>query len=510
MSFFSIESIALLGSLTHLPQAIQGIINAQSGAVSHFTTAPTDAKLDFKSVVQKIHYDTICVRNMRILSAADIFAASTGTLTMGEFQIQGNFIKGVTGSDSLPIFLGSGRIITGLEQLPTELVSADGNYFMLFPQDAAHSCIAKDLIPFGTQNAHKPLFPTTNYIKSMCQSKLKNTAIACVNGIFTVRMLNPSRFLSNFSVYDNLLQLQYICTVNPNTLATLSSSPGDASSNTVYRLCSNAIMVAPRAVIETVEQVQQALGTSADGRSYLKTGSSLIITKGLVTFSASEITYDKLTSILRDHFGTGIKIQNQPLVRWQRPQQVLQLNITVTATDPPTEVPVDGTPNDTGQTSQFAEHFLFNNGMMGVMINTTSIKVREPLPGEMSTAPEAQLQRAIVTMVKSALTDMGPDITQLRNHQDTFSQALGDNIRSNLQDSQLFKSPVQVAIVMKTSHYNGKSINLHDGMMTILPDYARASCSSRLSIPIDAMQAIGLEMKFTPWEGALVNGVKMT
>ena len=487
------------------------MINAQSGAVSHFTTAPSDAKLEFKSVIQKIQYDTICVRNIRILSTADMLAAATGTLATGEFQLQGNFVKGVTGSDSLPIFLGSGRIITGLEQLPAELVSADGNYFMLFPQDAAHSCISKDLIPFGTQNAHKPLFPTTNYIKSMCENKLKTTAIACVNGIFTVRIPNPSRFMSNLSVYENLLQMQYICTLNPNALATLSSSSGDAtSSNTVYRLCSNAIMMAPRAAIETVEQVQQALGTSADGRTYLKTGSSLIITKGLVKFSASEISYDKLNSVLKDHFGTGIKVQNQPLVRWQRPQQVLQLNIAVTTADPPTEVPVDGTSNDAGQTSQFSEHFLFNNGMMGVMISTTSIKVREPLPGEMTTAPGAQLQRAIVTMVKSALTDMGPDVTQLRIHQDTFSQSLGDNIRSNLQDSHLFKSTVQVAIVMKTSHYNGKSVNLHDGMMTLLPDYAHASHSSRLSIPIDAMQAIGLEMKFTPWEGASINGVKMT
>ena len=514
MTFFSTETVAFLSSLVGLRQQIQGMINRETGAVSHFTTDSSD----FDSLIKRMRYDTLCVQNMRILHLNDVLSGSSGTEVLGTFQVQGNFVKGTTGiDDNLEVMLGAGQIVKGHEFVPPELKTVDGVYLLLLPASEAYTCLNADLIPFGSQNARKPLVPTARYVRSLCDHSIKKAVLACSNGLYVLSVDDGAAFLARSDVYDNLVNLQYVCTLRPAERGRSAYAEG---ASTLYRISANAVVVGRKTDAAMIEEVQRVLNTNADARNYLQTSSHFSITRGVVDFQARSITFAKVEEALRTVCGDGVKVRNEPLVKWQRPAQVLKLAVSITEIAPPADalaqfytVASTVTRDTSDISSAFSEHFLALNGQLGVIVSVSSAKTRSPLPGETSTAPTNQLRRVVLEAVRRAIGGLSGGATRTRGPPEesmdqSFTQSLGDAMRDQLQDSGLYKELVKVTIESKTSHYTGKEIHLPDGMSTLIPEYARYPQSARIAVALEALSHLGVQVRFTSWDAASVNGVR--
>lgn len=510
MSFFPPEAVALLSSFVGLPRPIQGMINKTSSAVTHFSAGGDT----FKELMERIRYDTLCVESPQIMTVNNVLNGAAGTQIAGQFKIQGSFVQGTTEMENVPIFLGTAKVLESPDL--GELVSADGTYLFAFPESAAKPCTDSSLVPFGTQNAKRPLAPQATYLASLASHKLSKALIACANGVFTVQTTDAEKFSQKKDVYSNLANLQFVAwareKIEPATDASegfTQNDTGEVTPLVIYRISANAILVGQREESEKVADVQKILGTAADSSSFLNSVSRFAVTKGLVEFSGKPSGYDKTSTALKTIFGDRVRLRNESLSNWQRPALVVRATVKI-ENAPSSTAAIDGTVTVADITPAaadpaFTDHFVSSDGRLGVVIDCSSVPVRTPLPGERPTDPETQLKRAVMTSIEKKFRDTSA--AEFEGKQESVSQEMGDDLREQLQTTGLYKVPVVVRIWMKASKSVGREINLPNGMKTILPPYASTPSSARLAALTVGSAELGMELTFTNWETSKINGV---
>ena len=576
MAHFSIETVALLSTMAGMSQQVQGMIDKSTGAIVHFSAGAED----FESLSGQM---PICVERLSILQPQEekeearkkshFPSTRTGTQVHGAFQVQGSFVRtrgGVAGdNDDVASLLGTGRILRGQELIPPGLRASDGVYLLFFSAAKTRACMSTDLVAFGTQSVQQPLAPTTRYVRSLCDYSIEKAAIACSNGVYTLSIQDSAAFLRRSHVYENLMNLQYVCTLSPASPSSkrrggrssdnnndndndndnnLSGGRRDTNEDdrhgrdddeddavvrrrTLYRISANALAVGKRGDATRIEEIQRILRTTADARTYLQTGSShFSFTKGIVDFRGKVVARAKVEEAIKtvcggdDREGDQLaRIRNEPLLRWLRPTQVLKLAVSVAEVATFRAAAAAAGDSDSCSSSSFSERFLALKGKVGVIVSTASAKVRGALPGESATAPTTQLRRVISEAVKGAVRAAG---ARQRSSDGgaaapsssapwtpffgvTFSQSLGDEIRDQLQSSGLYKEQVKVTIETKIVRGSGKATHLPNGWSALIPDYARRPDSARVAVITEALCHLGIEARFTSWDTASTNGLRI-
>ena len=491
MSYFSSETIALLSSFARLGQCIQGVIDRARSSVSHFSTG----NLNFQEVTDRSMYTTYSVSAMRILKAADVLEGNHGMLVDGNFVIRGMFEPNKKHFDSqTQIIVGMCYIVEGSEFIPEEVRTGDGVYLVILPIEDANSASDENLITFGTQNSKSGLAPSATYLKSALDLKLTKIVVACCNGAYVVRIEDPEKFGKLQHVYENLMNLQFVC-----------SAPSNRDiNNIIYRISANAIFIGNQSHVASVAEIQAILKTNANNVGFLKTSSKFVFTEGIIDFKAINNEGREIENALRTVLGKSSKIQKEPLVKWQTPPQVMSFKIKIT------EVAVNSfvNPDVSEAAVDISDNFLLLDGRVGVQVSIQSVRIRDPLPGETTTSPQTQLQRAVTTTVKDAVQSRHSNIASIKDDQINFSQRIGDRLRDDLQKTGLYEGQVKVEISFNPISLIGEEIALPDGMITLLPEYARQVHSPRISLITEASRAIGLNISFTSWESAFLNGIK--
>lgn len=471
------EAIIALKAYTAMSKPIQGILEKYRTGFSLAGEVKTGG--DLLKAISDTTATVYCIRYATFhASVTDPGSSQSGPFTFrgiatrareGKITLLGRLLEGSIGDDVRRALEANG------------VVGATATYLVTFTEHDVLKCSGRQQIAFGTSTTAEGLAPKWEHIAPVLTGQLPRTIAACANGCYTIELfqteprpdfpLEKSRALLN-----NLSKIDLVAT----------TKPAPSEGGVIYRLATNALIVAPAAYEDQIAEIQRTLRLpQIRKREKLPATTALDISASVADIGDEYHPHTTVTARQLSEVAP-LTVYSQPFERWQLPARLLTIHVR--AHEHTKVSPIRLTP------------WLERGSQLGIEMTLTIPKLRPVRPGETLHSQREQLERIArsVTNATLATAPVGKSQTALNEMTSKLAAAL----QTAIGRSGLFENPPRLLAHVLFNMTRGEPVRLPNGSIVVVPVYAVVDSSPRLCAITGALAALGLRVSFYSWKQA--------
>lgn len=482
------EAVLALKAYTAMHKPIQGVMERHR----HGFTLAGEVKesgnlLEALTGTSRVIY---CVRSATFhAGVADPGVAQTGPFTFrgsatqsrdGKVSLLGELIEGSLGDD----------VRRALDASGTTPVGGTKAYLVSFMGQEVLRCSGRLQIAFGTSTTFEALAPKWEYVAPVLSGQLPRALAACASGCFIIERLDVTAS-SSFrlpperarAVLHNLSQLDLVAI----------TKPPPKEDGVVYRLATNALLVAPAGYEDQVAELQRTLRLpQIQRRETLPATTPMVVSASVADLPDDPSAAAGILTMQQLLDAAALTVYSQPLERWQMPARLLAIHVrAVQKATVPGALPL---------TKLTLSPWLERGAQLGVEMVLSLPHMRRVRPGETPHAQREQLQRVARSVLSATLASVPVGKSQAAL--DNMTRKLVIAIEAAVAASGLFVTPPQLTAQVLFTLTRGEPARLPNGNLVIVPAYATVDSSPRLCALAGSMAAFGLRVSFHAWKQA--------